>query len=61
MKVTINGMVIEGTPQEITFFLEMNQLYPDSRPSFRPVLDKHIPAADYLHYQAIKKVTSVRK
>jgi len=28
MKVSVNGMVIEGTPQEVTAFLKMNKMLP---------------------------------
>lgn len=61
MKVTVNGMVIEGTPQEITFFMELNQLQPDPKPSFPTALAKAIPPANYLHYQMGKKLYSLRK
>lgn len=60
MRVTVNGMIIEGTPQEITFFMHLNHLQLDEKPA-SPSVPSDNERLQLLHYHWDKKQFALRK
>lgn len=51
MKITINGMTIEGTPNEVTTFLQMNNMLPVPNSTGKEVASKDPFALNLLLYK----------
>ncbi len=55
MKVTVNGMVVEGTPQEVTTFLQLNKLLPYQQAEKTELAGMSQSAMNMLLYREIGK------
>ncbi len=55
MKLTVNGMTIEGTPDEVTTFLQMNNLLPNSQSTGKNTTSMKPSALNLLIYKQMAK------